>query len=255
MPKERTEKPASSEQGAARGIDEAEMRQQLGRLSRTGRAFVEAMSGSREELRRQLEERSRLLEHERVAHDEAEKARQQTEAILESISDGFFILDRERRFVYVNGKAEQLSGKSREELLGKNIWETFPQAIGTDIYQAIERAANEGVSTEFESASSVVPGWFAGRVYPTGNGVSVYFQDVTERKRAEEARARLAAIIESSDDAIIGKTLDGVITSWNKGAQKIYGYSAEEVVGKPINILVPPERPDEIPKILVPRDS
>src|SRR5215217_1475066 len=62
-------------------------------------------------------------------------------------------------------------------------------------------------------------------------------RDITERKRVEEASARLAAIIESSDDAIIGKTLDGVITSWNRGAQKIYGYSAEEVVGKPINIL------------------
>src|SRR5215216_3077594 len=75
-------------------------------------------------------------------------------------------------------------------------------------------------------------------------------RDITERKRVEEASARLAAIVEYSEDVIIGKTLDGVITSWNKGAQKVYGYSEEEVVGKPINILVPPERHDEIPKIL-----
>ncbi|MDQ3833807.1 MAG: PAS domain S-box protein, partial [Actinomycetota bacterium] len=76
------------------------------------------------------------------------------------------------------------------------------------------------------------------------------FRDITERKKAEETRARLAAIVESSDDVIIGKTLEGIITNWNLGAQKIYGYSAEEVVGKPINILVPPDRPDEIPKIM-----
>jgi PAS domain S-box-containing protein len=75
-------------------------------------------------------------------------------------------------------------------------------------------------------------------------------RDITERKQAEEVRARLAAIVESSEDAIIAKTLDGVITDWNRGAQKIYGYSAQEVLGKPINILVPPDRPNEIPMIL-----
>src|SRR5918994_1152491 len=75
-------------------------------------------------------------------------------------------------------------------------------------------------------------------------------RDITERKQAEEVRARLAAIVESSEDAIIAKTLDGVITDWNRGAQKTYGYSAEEVLGKPINVLVPPDRPNEIPTIL-----
>ena len=63
-----------------------------------------------------------------------------------------------------------------------------------------------------------------------------------ENLRASEAIARLATIVESSDDAIIGKTLEGVITSWNKGAEKLYGYSAAEVVGQPISILVPPDR-------------
>src|SRR5215203_525306 len=75
-------------------------------------------------------------------------------------------------------------------------------------------------------------------------------RDITERKQDEEVRARLAAIVESSEDAIIAKTLEGVITDWNRGAQKIYGYSAEEVLGKPINILVPSDRPNEIPMIL-----
>jgi two-component system cell cycle sensor histidine kinase/response regulator CckA len=74
--------------------------------------------------------------------------------------------------------------------------------------------------------------------------------DVTERKRAEERNLRLAAIVESSDDAIIGKTLDGIITSWNKGAEKIYGYEETEALGKPISLLVPSDRQDEIPEIL-----
>ena len=76
------------------------------------------------------------------------------------------------------------------------------------------------------------------------------FHDVTERNRAEMMRARLASIVESSDDVIIGKTLDGIITSWNSGAEKIYGYSAKETVGQPISMLVPPGRPEEIPAIL-----
>jgi PAS domain S-box-containing protein len=74
--------------------------------------------------------------------------------------------------------------------------------------------------------------------------------DVTERKRAEGAQLRLAAIVASSDDAIISKTLEGIITSWNAGAQRTFGYAAEEVVGRPITILIPPDRQDEESQII-----
>src|SRR3954470_11798406 len=63
-------------------------------------------------------------------------------------------------------------------------------------------------------------------------------------------QARLAAIVESSDDAIVSKTLEGIITTWNRGAQRIFGWSSEEVVGKAINIIIPPDRQDEEPHIL-----
>ena len=75
-------------------------------------------------------------------------------------------------------------------------------------------------------------------------------EDITDKKKAEEARFRHAAVIESSDDAIASGTLDGIIVSWNTGAQKIYGYTEAEAVGKPISMLVPPELPDEENKIL-----
>jgi len=75
-------------------------------------------------------------------------------------------------------------------------------------------------------------------------------EDITDKKKAEEARFRHAAVIESSDDAIASGTLDGIIVSWNTGAQKIYGYTEAEAVGKPINMLVPPELPDEENRIL-----
>lgn len=75
-------------------------------------------------------------------------------------------------------------------------------------------------------------------------------QDITERKHAEAASAHLAAIVESSEDAIITKTLDGIVTTWNAGAQRLYGYTAEEMIGHPVSLLVPADRPDEIPQLL-----
>ncbi|MBF8298906.1 MAG: domain S-box, partial [candidate division NC10 bacterium] len=75
-------------------------------------------------------------------------------------------------------------------------------------------------------------------------------QQIAELKRAGETLSRLASIVESSDDAIIGKTLDGIIVSWNPGAERIYGYAQEEMIGQPISVLVPPDHPDEVIQIL-----
>jgi PAS domain-containing protein len=76
------------------------------------------------------------------------------------------------------------------------------------------------------------------------------FRDVTEQRKVERSARFLASIVESSDDAIIGKDVNGIITSWNRGAERIFGYSAAEAVGRPIAMLAPSDRADEMPAIL-----
>ena len=73
---------------------------------------------------------------------------------------------------------------------------------------------------------------------------------VAERQRAEAALGRVAAIVGFSDDAILSKTIDGVITHWNTGAERLYGYAAEEAIGQPVSLIMPPELPDELSKVL-----
>jgi PAS domain S-box-containing protein len=135
--------------------------------------------------RREAEERARHLTQEQAA-------REQVADILENISDAFYAVDEEWRFTYINGKAEELWGRPRDELLGKNIWEEFPEAVGSEFYEQVRRAAEEGVTTAFESPSPVRGTWIAGRIYPSRGGLSVYFQDVTERRRTEEGLGFLA---------------------------------------------------------------
>src|SRR5205085_2098778 len=81
-------------------------------------------------------------------------------------------------------------------------------------------------------------------------GVMALVADITERKRNEEKLSLLAAIIESSDDAIISKTLGGTILSWNPAAERLYGYTAVEAIGQSVMILIPPDQPDEEPRII-----
>jgi PAS domain S-box-containing protein len=134
--------------------------------------------------RKAAEERERLLSRERAA-------RERSTDILESISDAFYAVDRRWCLTYVNIKAEELWGRPREALLGKNVWEEFPEEEDSESYRQISRAMEEGVTTEFEAFWPGLNAWVMGRAYPSREGLSVYFQDVTERKRAEEALRRV----------------------------------------------------------------
>jgi PAS domain S-box-containing protein len=115
-----------------------------------------------------------------------EAAHRRTLSILESIGDGFFNLDREHRVTYINERGARLIGKSREELLGRSLWESFPEAVGSGFNQAYQKTLTERVPTCVEEYYPPLHAWFEARAYPSQEGLSVFYQDVTERKRIEE---------------------------------------------------------------------
>ena len=108
--------------------------------------------------------------------------------ILENTTDGFFALDYAWRFTYVNPEAESLFGRSRKELLGGELWQKFPELRGTPFEQNYRKVMVEQAPVEFEACDPRGTRWFEVHAYPSGGGVSAFFRDVTERKRAEDDR-------------------------------------------------------------------
>jgi len=182
--------------------------------------------------------------------------------VLETADEAFIEMDSDGRIVEWNPKAEALFGWGRSEVRGRTVAETIIPPEMRDGHKAgLERFLSAGVGPIFGKRLELSGLHRDGRVFPVDLTVAAikegdthrftaFIQDITERKEADDLRFQLAAIVDSSNDAIIGKTLDGIIVSWNRGAERIYGYSAAEMIGRPIGVLLPPGRLGEEPEIL-----
>jgi PAS domain S-box-containing protein len=208
------------------------------------------------------DEEERLLA--RRAEEELRKQTGWLRVALASIGDAVISTDAEGRVIFLNGVAEALTGWAQAEALGRPLPDVFRiidertrQPLESPALQALREGTTVGLAnhtvlvsrdgTERPIDDSVAP-MRDGPAAPVG--AVLVFRDVSERKRAEVARARLAAIVESSDDAIVSKTLDGIILTWNAGAERIFGHTAQEAVGQPITLIIPPDRHDEERQIL-----
>jgi PAS domain S-box-containing protein len=203
---------------------------------------------------------ARRKEAEAVQHEKSESLR----VTLASIGDAVISTDAEGRVTFLNAVAESLTGWTQAEAAGRPLPDVF-RIVDENTRQPAEnpaaRALLEGRVVGLANHTLLIardgterPIDDSAAPIRDGDGAVIgavlVFRDVTERMRTEEVRARLAAIVESSDDAIVSKTLDGVIRSWNAGAERLFGYTPEEAVGRPITLIIPPERHDEERTIL-----
>ena len=198
----------------------------------------------------------------RRAEAELAASEERFRKIAESAQDGLITVDQGESITYWNPAAERMFGYSAEEAVGRNLHRLlaparYRQAIqqgwgrfcetgqGPVVGHTLEMSGQRKNGEEFPVELSISSVAIDGHWHATG-----IVRDISERHRAEALRRELAAIVESSEDAIIGKAVDGRITTWNSGAEKIYGYAAADIVGKQVNQLAPDDRQQEVVDLL-----
>src|SRR5207302_2756910 len=117
-------------------------------------------------------------------HAWGRRAQEQTTTILESITDGFIVFDMNWRYLYLNDNAAVLARRSRKQLIGKNVWEQFPETMNSTLYTECHRAMAENTPCHFEYFYPPFEQWFEFRAYPSKQGLALYLSDITVRKRA-----------------------------------------------------------------------
>ncbi len=183
---------------------------------------------------------------------------------LRSIGDAVIVTDVESRVRFLNMEAENLTGWRMQEAAGKPLLEVF-KIVNEHTRKPLNNPALEALYLK----RTVVLGSHTllltkdGREMPVDDSVApirdvsgrmagtvIVFRDITEKRHAERTSARLASIVENSEDAIIAKDLHGIVTNWNKAAERIFGYTAEEITGKSARVLIPEDRQPEEDRLL-----
>ncbi len=172
------------------------------------------------------------LEQERSLRISADRERSRSLAILDTITDGFVTLNRTWEITFANRRAEQILGRTRAELMGRNAFELFPESVGSSIHDTIKAAMDRRGPIEAENYYAPADRWIEVRVDATEDEITVYFRDVTARRRAQDSVRFQSRLLDAIGQAVIATDLEGGIIYWNRAAEVLFGWPAEEVVGK-----------------------
>jgi PAS domain S-box-containing protein len=213
-------------------------------------AFLDRLVSAQKDLTKEAQ--NELTRNMRALVESEERLR----VVTDNARVGLVIVDQDRRYTYANHAYAELLGLGSAKIVGERLSDVLSGVYEEQVRPRLDRVfAGERVAYELCKPGADGDCHYEVRYEPTAvNGkvsaVVVVVTDITERRRAELASLRLAAIVEFSDDAIIGKDLNSIITSWNKGAERIFGYSASEMLGASIMRLIPADRRDEENHIL-----
>jgi len=191
-------------------------------------------------------------------HKHVEEALEEKARLLDLTTDAILVRDASDRITFWNKGASAMYGFSREEAIGRVSHDLFRTEFPEPLESIREKLLRDGQwagelrHTCATGARKIVSSRWVVERDASGKIRSVLEsnRDVTEAERAAEVQNRLAAIVESSDDAIVSKGLDGIITTWNNAAERMFGYTPDEAIGQPITLIIPPDRKDEEVNIL-----
>ena len=177
--------------------------------------------------------RQESAQKEQALRVEVQTAKNSLEKLLSRIADQFLALDCQWRYTYVNDRVMDVTGMAREDLLGKCIWDLFPDLVNSNFYASVHRAVATQTSVQFEYFYPLWNRWFENHVYPSGDGVSIIVTDITDRKQAEEnlreSEERYRAIVNQALTGVAYSSIGGKLTLVNQKYCDITGYSAEEL--------------------------
>lgn len=177
------------------------------------------------------------------ARQESRNLAQRLMDTLESITDAFMTLDRAGCFTYVNSRVEKILRRPRAELLGRNLWETFPELACSTFQLTCQRAMDENVALSFEAFVPPWDVWLEVNVFPSVQGLALHCRDVTERHLAQqrllEEQETLNAVVNSTSNAVISVDEGGRINIFNPAAERIFRRSRESMQGQPLELLLP----------------
>lgn len=170
------------------------------------------------------------------------ESKQKVSDILKSINDGFFALNHNWVYTYVNENAAIMFQQDSKNLVGKNIWEEFPDLIGTETHQIMHEVMKKKIEHHFQTYFNKMDSWFEMSVYPYSDGISVFFQEITQRIKQEEQLRKLNRAVEQSANSIVITDSRGTIEYVNPKFVELTGYRLDEIYGKNPRILKSGER-------------